>query len=306
MHKIAVQTAPWFDFENPLMSLQNLKKHGFEAVDFNIDILAPSKEYVKRDSGWTSVLDARGEDLFARFKPMKDALKKTGISVCQMHAPFPIWHENKPEVSEYVQFTIEQCIRVAGYLSCPAIVVHGIKIWDKAREWELNLPIYRRLGKVARECGVTICLENLFIRFHARTFEGNCAEAEEAVRYIDTLNAEFGAEVFGFCFDVGHANMLGKNMRHYLRTLGSRLKILHIHDNDGKDDLHLVPYTMALGGGQTTDWDAFLEGLRDIHYQGELSFETFRALTTIPPALWDATLSQVAAVGNYFKQRIEE
>lgn len=36
-----------------------------------------------------------------------------------------------------------------------------------------------------------------------------------------------------FCFDTGHANFVGIDFEKFITTLGNRLKVLHLHDNDG-------------------------------------------------------------------------
>lgn len=122
---------------------------------------------------------------------------------------------------------------------------------------------------------------------------------------IDELNEAAGEELFGFCFDVGHANILGKNLYQAVVTLGDRLKILHIHDNDGISDLHTMPYTfMRSWNGLSTDWDGFLRGLRDIHYTGVLSFETSRCMEGFPRELHPSVLKLTADIGKYFSERI--
>ena len=66
-----------------------------------------------------------------------------------------------------------------------------------------------------------------------------------AVKRIDEMNDKYGAEVMGFCFDTGHANLVGIKFQEFIQTLGSRLKVLHVHDNDGMADLHQVPFTFT-------------------------------------------------------------
>ena len=117
--------------------------------------------------------------------------------------------------------------------------------------------------------------------------------------YIDTLNAEAGEELFGFCLDVGHANLTAKNLYEYIKTLGHRLTILHIHDNDARSDLHQMPYT------HTVDWEGFIEGLRAIDFRGTLGFETFRVMGTFPKAVHPSALRLISDIGWYFASRIE-
>lgn len=50
-----------------------------------------------------------------------------------------------------------------------------------------------------------------------------------------------------YCFDVGHAHMAGSVQREF-ELMQPRIRSTHIHDNDGKEDLHAFP------GQGTVDW----------------------------------------------------
>ena len=162
---------------------------------------------------------------------------------------------------------------------------------------------------MAVKTGVKICLENLFKTYKGRVIEGPCSDVSEACWYLDTLNAEAGCEAFGFCLDVGHANLLGRDVKEYIKKLGKRLTVLHIHDNDGKGDLHGMPYTFTRnwGADMICDWNGFVEGLKEIGYEGALGFETFRVLTAcFPRELWPSALKLISDTGKYFATRIAE
>ena len=164
--------------------------------------------------------------------------------------------------------------------------------------------MYRRLIPAARLTGVKVCLENLFVTRDGRALPRACADAGEACRYIDLLNAEAGCEAFGFCFDVGHANITGRNLAQDVRTLGKRLTVLHMHDNNGVRDQHMLPLTQKSAAGVPTDWEGFLQALSEIGYAGPLNFETFAAVDMVPAPLQPATLRYVAAIGAYFRDRL--
>ena len=85
-----------------------------------------------------------------------------------------------------------------------------------------------------------------------------------------------------------------------METLGDRVKALHIHDNDGFDDLHIAPY---LG---LNDWEKFLKGLISINYTGNLNFETGGSLNPLPPALIPSMMRHIAEIGKYFRARLEK
>ena len=283
------------------------KECGIEALDFNIDHVINPYEYVKGEK--YPFCDKTTEEFVARFKSLKEASEKYDIKFSQMHAPFPTWFEGKPEESEYLLKVVEKCIAVCAYVGCPAIVVHPYNSGCKKTDVEINLQMYRRLMPAAKKYGVKICLENLFTVYKGRLVEGICTHAEDACYLIDRLNEEAGEDLFGFCFDVGHANVTGKNIRGYINTLGKRLTVLHIHDNDSKGDKHMIPYTQATdlwGADLATDWEGFIGGLRDINYEGNLSFETFRAVRQLPKEVEKEALCLITAIGRYFRKRIEE
>jgi sugar phosphate isomerase/epimerase len=120
------------------------------------------------------------------------------------------------------------------------------------------------------------------------------------------MNDKYGAEVLGFCFDTGHANLVGLDFEDFITTLGSRLKVLHIHDNDGISDLHQIPFTFTKTRENTssTDWEGFIRGLKAINFDGVLSFETAPVLTAFPDELKEEALRMIAGIGRYFGGKI--
>ena len=73
--------------------------------------------------------------------------------------------------------------------------------------------------------------------------------------------------LFHAVWDAGHANMQDMSQDEALRILGSHVRSLHIQDNMGDADQHLVPF---LG---TMNMDAIMTGLLDIGYNGYFTFE---------------------------------
>ena len=89
----------------------------------------------------------------------------------------------------------------------------------------------------------------------------------DTYRPLADVIAELDPDHFGICLDTGHALLVGHEMRTLINKLGHRIECLHIHDNDGRDDLHVPPYMGIL------DWDRFIAGMRDIGYKGVFTFE---------------------------------
>ncbi len=303
--KISVQTAPWFKYDDPDTSFAFIKECGFDAVDFNIDILFPARA-LARGEGDLRFFDMSIDEVVEYHRPVKEAADKHGISFAQMHAPFPLYFDGLTEVNEKLVESVVKCLAVCALFGCPALIVHPLSFPSEPyeKEVEVNLALYRSLIPAAKKYGVTVCLENMFYTYNDRRIGASCASAEESVWYIDKLNEEAGEEIFGYCFDLGHANIVGENVKRFLNTLGHRLTVLHVHDNDGAYDLHTLPYACLKKSGPVCNWDEFLEGLRDIGYEGPINFETFNALRVFPKEVWPETLKLISAIGRMFDARI--
>lgn len=304
---VGVQTYPWFDEANPKEGVQFIKDCGFTCLDYNMDEMF--KQSFEPEN-LTSFFDQDLEKLFEYYRPLKEATEELGVFISQVHGLFPMYFAGEEKKNAYLLEMLKKMMAVCQYLGCKNIVTHPWSDADvhKEEEVKVNLEMYRQLIPEAKKYGVTVCLENVYRRNGMTVFEGACADASEACMYVDTLNAEAGQEVFGFCMDVGHAHLVGRNLYRYVVELGDRLKALHIHENDGSKDAHLTPYTQmdASMKSVTMDWERFLKGLKEIGYEGSLCFETFRVINFVPEKLRKDYLILISAVGKYFRECLEE
>lgn len=92
------------------------------------------------------------------------------------------------------------------------------------------------LSVFARQRGVEILLENI---------PNGLSTADRLVTFFELTHLKLGV-----CFDVGHAH-LDEGVEEAFRKLKDRIRSTHVHDNDGREDGHLMPF--ALPGG-TVDW----------------------------------------------------
>ncbi len=308
MHKIGMQSTCAIRAGHIEEDYRMLKEAGIDCVDFGFDEYLPCA-WVYEDR-IDDLLDRPMEEIWRDFAPHAEAAQKYGLTFEQMHAPFPMMQKGRDAINEKMYRVTVNCMELCARMGGKYIVVHPINMayeYSKQEEHDFNIAMYRKLIAPAKEFGVTVCLENLFLERNAHLMEGICSDVHEAVAMIDELNEIAGEELFGFCFDVGHANILSKNLYQFIVALGDRLKILHIHDNDGISDLHTMPYTFARGWcGVSTEWEGFLRGLRDINYQGVLNFEAFRCMQAFPRELHPALLNLFARMGQHFSKRIEE
>lgn len=305
MLRIGVQSDPWYSDSNPEGSIAYIKSCGFTAIDLNMNQYIKVSELEKSEPPYRSFYEKSIEELYEYFAPLKAACEKHDIVIAQMHGPFPTWLNGKNELNEYLIGVFEKCLAVAKFLGCPGVVVHPVH-GAEDKEWDSNMWQYRRLIPAAKKYGVKVLLENIFARFNGRFVQGRLSDPTTACKYFDALTEEAGFDAFGFCFDVGHAIITCQNIPDFIRALGHRLTNLHIHDNNGLDDLHLLPYTcLTTGANLVCNWEGILDALHDIKYRGALCFETFRALRVSPEAIHTDVLKLVSSIGRHFSSVID-
>src|SRR5262249_20352307 len=96
----------------------------------------------------------------------------------------------------------------------------------------------------ARSRGVEVLLENI---------PNNLSSAERLLQFEELTHIGLN-----YVFDTGHANM-GAGVEHEFNLMKNRIRSTHVHDNNGKDDVHLFP--MVSTGG-SVDWQKTMELLR--------------------------------------------
>ncbi|MBO5166760.1 MAG: sugar phosphate isomerase/epimerase [Lachnospiraceae bacterium] len=309
MYKIGVQSTGVTNREDIDTGYRMIKEAGFDCVDFNFDFYLHCGIVQSGDiARINDIFDRSMEEMWADFEPHYKAAQKYGLTFEQMHAPFPMWQKGRENINEKMTRITINSMRLCARMGGRYIVVHPVTLSDeytKAEQYAYNIEMYKTLVSVAKELDLIICLENMFIDRNSHLAEGVCSDFAEVADMIDELNAYAGEERFGFCFDVGHANILGKNLYRSVLALGKRLKTLHIHDNDGVSDLHNMPYTFSRGwNGPITDWAGFLKGLKEVGYTGVINFETFRCMDSFPEELHPSVLHLLADMGHYFAKQL--
>ena len=304
MIKVGVQTGGIEEHFGVDGAYQVIKEAGFDAVDVNLDHLL-SGEQIRR-SEHVPAFDAEGEELLAYFQPWKDASEKYGIDNYQAHAPFPCYvAEPSNGYNDYLLEVLKKTIIGCAYIGCHRLVIHPFFLDYKRKldpqvEWDLNIARYSQLIPLAKEHGVTICLENMFTAFNAKRYEAICSDITMACKYVDTLNEIAGERVFAFCVDTGHLLLLGKDIKQAIVQLGDRIECFHVHDNNGAEDQHMPPYTGKL------DWNRFVEALKAIGFDKTMCFETYYIWTYIDPKAGCSFLRYIADCGRRFAELAAE
>lgn len=85
-----------------------------------------------------------------------------------------------------------------------------------------------RCGRHAAERGVRLGFENMYCPWDVLV---SSEEIARAFRENELANV-------GFVLDFGHSLVAGRRPEHYVKALGDRIWHTHIHQNDGKYDVH--------------------------------------------------------------------
>ena len=240
---------------------------GFEAVDFSL---------TQNTTPWEEgcLTDVSHGDFAAHFKRVAKIVRDHGVELYQSHASYCKLNCLDPEKYSLVQRQTIRGIYASGHMECPHIVAHPVVHPDfhngqnSERCLRTNLDYFSAFVPALKDTGVTMCIENLF--WGDTGVEPNipnaCSSAEQLIGLIDTLNDLHGPH-FAACLDTGHAVIGGNDPAEMLRALGKRVRVLHIQDNGGCFDDHLVP------GRGVIDWRKFLAAMKDVGYGGTFNFE---------------------------------
>jgi len=161
------------------------------------------------------------------------------------------------------QEDMKRWIDLFGALGVEAGVLHlggwGLAAagWSPERVFARRCEAVWRLAEYARGSGTMICLENLGPGSGAHTMDD-----------FERLLAAVTAPNLAICLDTGHANITGVDNADFVRRAGVRLRALHIADNLGQHDDHMLPW-----GRGTVRWPEVLKALGEVRYAGLFNFE---------------------------------
>ena len=301
--KLCIQLSPLQNILGIDEAFSYLHEIGAEQVDFSFGNWISQEQVF---SNQHCLMDEPLEVMYKELDPYLEAAKKHGVEIGQTHAPFPCWLPGLDILERMTEIT-KKAIALTNYLGCRYCVIHPLsahKVCERLTpqaEWEQNKKFYSTLIPTLKQYNVICCTENLWTTNDEGVHMASvCSEFDVAADWIDELNTLAGKELFGFCFDTGHVNITRGNMYHALVTMGKRIKTLHVHDNVGVTDQHLSPYMGNI------NWEDFIRGMRDIGYEGDFSFETFRVLRVFPTELTKTCIKLIADTGRYLIKRIEE
>jgi len=183
------------------------------------------------------------------------ALRKSKLKVWSVHAPFtPFAMEDRPTREEGIELAVETC-RLVKYFDFDKIVLHpGSDSLAGDRKRELK-NLKDSLKKLVKRTGkMKLALETM-----GHYTAGTAAELLEVIKEHDPGKV-------GACVDTGHTALV-EDVPLAIQKLKGRIFTVHIQDNDGKKDLHQLPFTGII------DWQKVKNALLESGYDGVFMYE---------------------------------
>lgn len=215
-----------------------------------------------------------------------------GIEFSQSHAHFYNFLNPAIENREFHDEMIRRSCIASGILGVKWMTVHAAteaqtRGYSHKASKIGNLEYFPPYFELAFKHNVGVVIENMFDPTPVqRTYT---AAVEDLLDLVDTFNDPR----IQVCWDFGHANLVGYDQCDALRLVGGRLKSTHFADNHGVKDEHLLPFYGDI------DWIPIMKTLKEIHYEGDITYEVTPFLDRVPPEIRDSALKHSVDVGNY-------
>lgn len=266
---------PYYD------DLKNYRDLGFPTLDFI---------FCNADWPGSPMLTDHWADWVKR---MAEKAQELGITFAQSHLPYYNFSPSGGGLDADKEELVRRSLIAASILGAKWTVTHPATDFNRydmvAASRQCNLDYVKRYVELGEKYGVGIAVENM-ADFPGQGYKRSYgALVEELCDLVDTI----GSSKVGVCWDFGHANLVYRDQPSCLRTLGSRLKALHVHDNHGTNDEHLPPFF------GNVDWAPIMRTLVEIGYPGPFSFEIKRINFHLPKHMRNAQWQYAKTAGDY-------
>ena len=236
------------------------------------------------------ILLDRSDDVVSTGRAFARFLREQNFSVPQGHLYLYVKICSDPTAIDalYRWIDLYEAIGIRNMvLHCDNLVGSTFSRQEKV---EKNIEKLRILAEYIKDKDVTICLENL--RTHTSAENKNDLvdrNADDLLYMIERV----GSNKLGICLDTGHLNLTDKNQREFILKAGSKLKALHIADNEGERDQHLMPFSCG-----KVDFCEVVRALREVGYDGLFNLE-ISGERHVPPEILAAKIKYIQACYDY-------
>lgn len=220
---------------------------GFDAVEiwggrphaYPGDLLEHDIQYVR------SIVDEHG-------------LVISAIFPAQYHSPCCLCSPDEKIRMQSVHW-LSTSIELAVRLGAPKVIIcpsHSLHDQDPDEAWDLLADSLYKLCEFTGHYNILLAIE---------PSDRNATDMiNTTIQAIDMID-QIGCDNLGVSFNTGHALIAGEDTQTAIENLGDKLLHVHVNDNDGEKDQHLVP-----GQGQY-DFQGMIHALRLVQFDGCLS-----------------------------------
>ncbi len=268
----------------PLDDIECIKRAydiGFRVFDFSVTSIGKGTSRIC-DDDWEQFIDNLGNQA-----------EKLGVTFNQSHIPFKSGFDYRwgtEEEKDYFMKISNRAIIATKRLGATNTVIHPV---TEAIKTEGNLKESITLNHEFHSQVIEWCFQNN-INVNYENMPQYGPKRRFGATYDDLLHLikSYNDNRIGICWDLGHGNMNMFDQSIALKAISPYLKMIHVHDNHGERDEHLLPYQ------GTTDWSKIMTTLKEINYDGDFTIEVITN-ANFPNELKDQIASSIFAVGTY-------
>jgi sugar phosphate isomerase/epimerase len=210
---------------------------------------------------------------FNQLNELREQIYSYGLDV-SVHASF--WDLNPSshhlEVREFSMKQVKRSIEFCQRLDGKVLVLHPGRVAIPELDWfadgadRLSIEFFDECATFAKRREVVIGIENIGLPSYA------CSSLEELAAIVGDRDD------LGITFDIGHAYRRAKSsgvenpeqsLVDFIKNMGHKIIHVHLHDNHGERDEHLVP------GQGSIDFKPIIRALKAINYDGFIVVELF-------------------------------
>lgn len=240
--KLSVWSSYYYDL-SPENALKEFKAHGFNCCEISFE-----HAYVLMERG----------DIVSEGEKFKKFAAELGVDISQGHLSYEAKlckSEGMAFLKKQIDLFLAMGVKNA-VLHCDSLAWKGNEV-TKEEQIEENCKALKEILDYVKDRAMVICLENLISADFV-----NCVDG--LMYFIEKLDRDN----LGICLDTGHLNLRNRDQVAFIRKAGKHIKALHLADNEGKRDQHLMPY-----GCGNVDFVSVIREMKALGYEGLYNLE---------------------------------
>lgn len=249
-------------------------------------LTAAGFEYAELSTYHTTTLIARDQDHEKTGLSLRNYLSDKGFTISQGHLNFKkglcnceMVEDIKRELDLYLGIGIQNAV----------IHLNGGNDLDEQQRFECRVQALSELTQHIKGTPLRLCIENL----------GSVPETHTVDRIRKFIDA-VGSDQLKICLDTGHLHLVNGrgeaqlSQGEFIRQAGKDLCAMHITNNSGGGDDHLMPFSSRYG----IDWKDVILALKEIEYDGLFNLEILGE-NKAPMPILEAKLSYIYKMVHY-------